>query len=188
MGDRVIPVEQRYMAIFDEHGDNLQRGDCLTACIASIFELPIDEVPFFVQEDDWYRAYHDWVRTRGLCIERAWISVDDEDPTKLNGYPSDRYWIATVLSPRGKTRCNVCKGERETATQWDKELSTYQILDAPAPCSYCDATGLKPSLHAIVMRGREIAWDPHPQRDMGHLGFVSGEQFGCPDPTKIRLA
>lgn len=132
MGDRVIPVEQRYMAIFDEHGDNLQRGDCLTACIASIFELPIDEVPFFVQEDDWYRAYHDWVRTRGL--------------------------------------------------------STYQILDAPAPCSYCDATGLKPSLHAIVMRGREIAWDPHPQRDMGHLGFVSGEQFGCPDPTKIRLA
>lgn len=183
----MIKVEQQHMAVFDEHGDNLQRGDCLTACLASIFELPLDDVPFFVEQDDWYSAYHEWVCDRGLCIEQAHVTVDEDDPCKLRGWPSDRYWIATVKSPRGRARCNVCGGGGETATQWDKKFSTYVTLDAPAPCTYCEGSGLVPSLHAIVMYGREIAWDPHPQRDMGHLGFISGEQFGVPDPVRVRL-
>ena len=182
----MIPVEQRQMAIFDEHGDCVQHGDCLTACVASIFELPLDEVPFFVEHDDWHRRYHGFVAARGLCIERAWINVD-EDPTQLTGSPGDRYWIATVYSPRGKTRCTICKGERETLRQYDRKTGDWFDLDELDACWYCEATGLIASLHAVVMHGRELVWDPHPQREMGHLGFISGEQFGVPDPARVML-
>lgn len=183
----MMPVEQRHMAVFDENGDNTQRGDCLTACVASLFELAIEDVPFFVESDSWWQDYQDFARERGLCIERAWVKVDEDDPMKLNGWPGDRYWIATVKSPRGKTRCSVCKGTGATSEQWNKELEEYVALDCEQPCDYCAATGLVPSLHALVMFGRDIVWDPHPQRDMGHLGFISGEQFGAPDPARLTL-
>jgi hypothetical protein len=29
--------------------------------------------------------------------------------------------------------------------------------------------------HSVVMFGDEIVWDPHPQRAMGHEGFIDGE-------------
>lgn len=180
----MIPVEQRHLAVFDEQGDCVQHGDCLTACVASLFELPIDGVPFFVESDRWWHEYHEFVAARGLCIERAWITVDETDPTKLSGWPGDRWWIATVKSPRGLARCSACKGSGQEERYWDGDQ--FVELDEARPCSYC-TDGLAPSLHAIVMYGRELAWDPHPQREMGHLGFVSGEQFGAPDPAKLVL-
>jgi hypothetical protein len=181
----VIRVEQRQMAIFDEHGDNVQRGDCLTACVASVLELPIDEVPVFVESDSWWNDYLEFFRERGFLIEGAFMRVDETDPLKLCGWPSERYWIATVKSPRGKTRCSVCKGEKATSRQWDGELGDYVEFDEPQPCGHCEATGLVASLHAVVMYGRDLVWDPHPQRDMGHLGFVSGNQFGVADPSLL---
>lgn len=182
----MIPVEQRHMAVFDEHGDNVQRGDCLTACIASIFELPIDEVPFFVAEDDWHGCYGRWVRDHGYQIGHVHIGVAEDDPTRLTGHPTAGiYWIATVKSPRGKTRCCVCRGEKVATEQWpDGEYVKY---DEPQPCACCDGTGLEPSLHCVVMNGGELVWDPHPQRDMGHLGWVSGEWFIALDPARLQL-
>lgn len=170
----MIPVEQQKMAIFDEKGDNVQRGDCLTACLASLFELPLDEVPHFVATDNWFSEYSNWLVDRGLQLGQVHLCVDEDDPTKLTGYPIEGvHWIATVKSPRGKARCGGCKGTRE--------------LDGD-PCQWCDATGLVPSLHAVVMCGREIVWDPHPQREMGHLGFLSGEWFIVRDPAKLVAA
>lgn len=183
----MIPVEQQHMAVFDENGDCVQRGDCLSACVASVFELSLDDVPFFVEADSWWKDYHDFVRERGFLLERAWFTVGDDDPTKLKGWPGDRYWLATVYSPRGRTRCAVCRGEKQALRQWDGELAEYVEFDEPQPCGYCEGTGLVAPLHSVVMFGREIAWDPHPQRDMGHLGFVSGEQFGVADPVTLVL-
>jgi hypothetical protein len=176
------------MAVFDEHGDNMQRGDCLTACIASLFELSLDEVPFFVEKDTWWSDYQAFLHERGFQLGQVRISTADDDPLRLTGAPADGiYWLATVLSPRGKTRCSVCQGERATTTQWDSERDEYVYFDDPQPCSYCNATGLVPCLHSIVMCGREIVWDPHPQRDMGHLGWVSGEWFIARNPGSLSL-
>lgn len=184
----MIPVEQRRLAIFDEHGDNVQRGDCLTACVASLFELTIDEVPFFVESDNWWADYHNFFHERGLQLAQVRFQVDEDDPTRLRGGPLHGiYWIGTVKSPRGRTRCSVCKGSGQTARQWDSEFCEYVDYESPQPCSCCDATGLVPSLHAVVMCGVELVWDPHPQRDMGHLGFVSGEWFVVRDPSKLTL-
>lgn len=41
--------------------------------------------------------------------------------------------------------------------------------------------------HAVVCRGADIVWDPHPQREMGHLGFTSAEIFLPVDPARLAL-
>lgn len=180
------PVEQRFMAVFDERGDSVQKGDCLTACVAALFEVPIDEVPFFVIEKDWHGSYTRWLRDRGIVLAHPQISVDPDDPTVLRGRPSDGiYWIATVKSPRGRARCAVCRGEREALEQWLGFEERYVKYDTPQPCVNCEATGFEASLHCVVMCGGDLVWDPHPQRDMGHLGFVFGEWFVLADPMAV---
>lgn len=176
----MIPVEQQQMAVFDEHGDNVQRGDCMRACVASLFELPLEDVPHFVEQNDWHGEWVRWLRARGLGIYDARIRVDD-DPTRLTAYPGDGYWLATVKSPRGRERCAVCKGDKVTVHEWVG--GDYVRHDEPQPCRACDATGLVPAMHLVVMEGPELVWDPHPRRDMGHLGFVSGQILRLLDPT-----
>lgn len=181
----MIPVEQQVMAVFDEHGDNVQRGDCMRACVASLFELPLEDVPHFVERDTWYGDWINWLNDRGLTIWDARVRTADDDETKLTGWPSDGYWMATVKSPRGRSRCPVCNGDKVALRTWDDELRYYIEHDTPQPCGYCSETGLVPSLHCVVMHGPDLVWDPHPQRDMGHLGFVSGELFRVIDPARL---
>lgn len=38
-----------------------KEGNCFQACLASIFELPLDQVPHVVLEDDWETALQDWL-------------------------------------------------------------------------------------------------------------------------------
>lgn len=147
----MIPVEQTIMG-----GDSTMpgvHGNCLQACVASIFELPLDEVPHFVGEDDWWNAWRTWIEGRGFMLGNAFHTFEDHEQTKLNGHPSDGiYWIATVKSPR------LVKENGE------------------------------PGLHSIVMCGGEVAWDPHPERHLGHLGFVGlGYTFIAPDPSRLML-
>jgi hypothetical protein len=161
------------MAVFDEHGDNVQHGDCLRATLASLFELELEAVPHFVESDNWWHEWQAWLAARGFRIGNAFWSVDESDPTRLNGWPGEIHWLATVKSPRGRARCSVCKGAGKHRNH--------------KPCRYCDASGLVPSLHSVVMFGREVAWDPHPERDMGHLGFVHGYDFRAIDPARLVL-
>lgn len=182
----MIPVEQRFLAIFDEHGDNVQRGDCLSACIAALFELPIDDVPFFVDMENWWGEYNNWLVDRGLQLAQVRIVPDEDDQTRLAGGPIDGiYWIATVKSPRGKTRCSVCKGRapgaravarRRGAVRQVRDCAAVRELrrDGPNAVSACRRD----------VRPRGV-WDPHPRRDMGHLGFVSGEWFVVRDPARL---
>lgn len=44
---------------------NNTNGNCLQACIASIFELDLDEVPNFMDADDWEKAYHEYLMNLG---------------------------------------------------------------------------------------------------------------------------
>lgn len=184
----MTPVEQRYMAIFDERGDPVQRGDCLRACVASLFDLDVDDVPHFSAHEDWAGSYARWMRERGYVIGSPRITTDEGDPTVLRGRPMDGiYWIGTVKSPRGRVRCAVCKGEGVAIEQWLGDEEEYVEHETPQPCVECDSSGLVPSLHAVVMCGGDLVWDPHPRRDMGHLGFVRGEWFIAADPGRFAL-
>jgi hypothetical protein len=41
--------------------------------------------------------------------------------------------------------------------------------------------------HAVVCRGNDLIFDPHPQRDMGHRGWCSAEYFMPIDPAMLVL-
>ena len=41
--------------------DGLEEGNCLQACIASLFEMGLEEVPHFVLRDDWVGALDGWL-------------------------------------------------------------------------------------------------------------------------------
>ena len=55
------PVEQR------EFGEG--KGDCFRACVASIFELLLDQVPHFCKgdADNWWDRLQKWLKPRGFC-------------------------------------------------------------------------------------------------------------------------
>jgi hypothetical protein len=42
-------------------------GDCFRACVASVLELELNEVPHFCESwDNWYALFQEWVTDRGL--------------------------------------------------------------------------------------------------------------------------
>lgn len=56
------PVDQ---TVFGDPG-----GDCFRACVASLLELDLDQVPHFAARD-WPRSLELWLAERGLCD--VWI-------------------------------------------------------------------------------------------------------------------
>lgn len=96
-------------------------SDCMRACVASIFELPLESVPFFgeaairdikdrnnMTEDERSRAalqqaddFAAWLSSMGLCVE--YVS-DPEACKKRGGNPVKLPWglcIGDGKSPRG---------------------------------------------------------------------------------------
>lgn len=43
-------------------------GNCFSACVASLLELPIDDVPYFMAGDgaEWFDRLAEWLKPRGL--------------------------------------------------------------------------------------------------------------------------
>jgi hypothetical protein len=135
----VIEVEQTIM------GSEPGGGNCVAACIASIFDVPLETVT--VPLGGSYQAVCDWTRRHYPGLYPVHVVWDRSDWDELvNVEPPTRfrsYWIASVESPR---------------------------------------TG---GLHAIVMHGKDVAWDPHPQRDMG-FGLCAGMGYWIVrDPAAI---
>lgn len=124
----MTPVEQR------------TTYDCLTACLASIFECAYEDAPQLADSDGeplprWHGIYDGWLAARGWAVLERVLQHGDEVGSQRSPWGFPGYWIAGVTSPR-----------------YDGE-------------------------HAVVMHGNEIAYDPHPQREMGHRGFTSAEYF-----------
>lgn len=67
-------------------------GNCFSACVATLLELPLSEVPYFM--DDWPRSFDQWLHERGLY---AMSFTLPSDPALL---PRGGY-ILGGQSPRG---------------------------------------------------------------------------------------
>jgi len=75
----MIPVDQ---TTFGHPG-----GNCFSACVASLLEIPISEVPYFMGAEEWYPGFLDWLRPRGFHAvtfrrQEAWAP---EGPCILGG-------------------------------------------------------------------------------------------------------
>jgi hypothetical protein len=95
----MIPV---YQDIFGEE------GNCMSACLASILEIPLKEVPCFVdngagKNGDWFRNMFSWLHERGWDFFPYYIGVIPLDWNNLPEHLQDVhcYHLASGPGPRG---------------------------------------------------------------------------------------
>lgn len=78
-------------------------GNCFSACVASILELPIDDVPFFGADELWWTRFSEWLEARNLyavCLKHR------------AGRAPVGYHILSGKSPRGEfLHSVVAKGD-----------------------------------------------------------------------------
>ena len=90
-----------------------QRGNCLTAVVASLLELDIDQVPNFVQDDvdsgganNWFTSLLRFLADRGWRLHYVTPTTD---------LPLGAYYTAAGISPRGNGEIHhvvVCQDGR----------------------------------------------------------------------------
>ena len=92
----MIPVDQ---TLFGVPG-----GNCFAACVASILELDINDVPYFMEDEQWKPRFNHWI-WRNYLIVPSYFSL-----TRYGWYPSDIH-ILHGKSPRGN-HCVVARGSK----------------------------------------------------------------------------
>lgn len=82
-------------------------GDCLRACVCSILEMGIDDVPhFIIEQDDWVGKMIQWLNSKGYEFKGCKYGTDVLTYDK----GIDGYYIVNGLSRfflNGKTRHSV---------------------------------------------------------------------------------
>lgn len=127
------------------------RGNCYSACVASIFELPIDRVPDLHGGGD--SALNEW-----LAVYYPGVRVESRDivPTEGSTWKGVQgLWIATVESPRYTEECRY-----HTAGPDAEEMEPFWWHREN--CPHCCGGGERPGYHAVVAEGRFVKHDPHP--------------------------
>lgn len=138
-----------------EPGDPPYRGNCFAACVASVFEVPIEVLPELHGRQD--SALMEWLHIHypGVAVRtRDHVPFDADDDWPKGLYPPSGFWIANVQSPRFTEDCtaHTRDGGEPMPPNW------YDIAD----CPHCEGTGTRPGFHAVVARFGEVAHDPHP--------------------------
>lgn len=85
----MIPVDQTDFGF--------ERGNCFSACVASILEMPLDDVPFFMTGDDWWHKFTVWCTQHG--VEPIYV-LGYPPPVYLNRPELFRHYILSGHSPR----------------------------------------------------------------------------------------
>lgn len=145
-------------------------GNCTAAAVASIFEVPLSDCYPEIPNGGGFQAIAAWTARRFpglLCC------------SKLVG----GQWIA--------------RGSRQW---WVDTYPPAEAIDPPfLPIGYWLAGvvsprgvqqrlsdgSLKPSLHSVVMHGSDVAWDPHPKREMGIGGVYDMTWWVVRDPALL---
>lgn len=146
------------------------RGNCLHACIASIFEWSIDFLdlpnPCYSQDViDWTNRY--WPGWQCVDMDYRTNYLESSKPTEerpeggwVYDDPSEwfaphyGYWIGTIYSPR---------------------------IKRPKSDPYWPRSGL----HAVVMKGYKLAHDPHPEglKEIGDETILGALYWVVSDPA-----
>lgn len=53
----------------------IRDNDCLQACIASLLDLSLEEVPCETEQDTWIDKYRDFLEPRGLSLEQIGYTI-----------------------------------------------------------------------------------------------------------------
>lgn len=161
-----------------------RRGDCWTACVASIFEVPYETLPDLNANRqssllaEWLGLHYPAITLRS----RDYVPFDAErDVDQLRKIAPPGFWIASVESPRFSEKCLYHASETGTPEP--------PFWYDPAECPHCGGTGERPGFHAVVCRRDEVVHDPHPEVEgvgwsyNGRLCSVSW--FEVTDPGRL---
>lgn len=80
----------------------------MAACLASIFEINIDDIPD-MNENSWWSTLQNWLRPLGYAA----INLEIKEEEKLNSLPNiprNVFFIAAGISPRGLNHAVVAEG------------------------------------------------------------------------------
>jgi len=72
------------------------KGNCFQAAVASILELPLEDVPHVMIHDDWDVRLHEWLSQFNLWT----VAVDAKIAKEYNHIPAG-YHLISGQSPRG---------------------------------------------------------------------------------------
>jgi hypothetical protein len=111
-------------------------GNCFSACVASILELPIGDVPLFVDEN-WRSRFLGWLAARGLSATTYALADGD-------------------LAPRG---FSIAFGPSERIAGWDHACVAFDgaVVHDPHPSREGLPSGVVRYL-AIHGPNREVLW------------------------------
>lgn len=116
-----------------------KNGDCASAVIASLMELPLSEVPFFAEsKHGWWFWLNEWLERRGWVIEHV----------KRADLPMAPVW-ASGKSPRGFEHAVVWEGGPNGRVVHDPHPSRAGISDPG------DFHVLRPATKVCAGCGRE---------------------------------
>jgi hypothetical protein len=125
----MIPVEQTKLTYPD--------GNCMSACLASILELTLDEVPCYVG-DGWLEKYNQWLASFNLTMVNLTYTSAEGEPWAPMGYS-----ILAADSPRGEwLHAVVCHNgevvwdphpQREMGLKTKREWTVFLVLDPTRP-------------------------------------------------------
>jgi hypothetical protein len=190
------PVPQRIVASGYDGG---LPGDCVKCCVASILELPYEDVPHFVAGE---------VINPNLCEDGT---PHPDGPFKMDWYGGLRLW----MKERGYTVMPVHRTyfkDVDCQMAWRKERDAAGIDNSSRDCLWMyDARDQAPyhkgfwiasvisenfagSTHAIVMQGNTVAFDPStksrrtPYQYVGEMTFVAQDASKCLAPIENQTA
>lgn len=92
----MIPITQTKVIVRDKDDNMLVRGNCYAACIASILEMQITDIPnvevlFHIDDSYYYFVLQEWLKSYGKEIYQV----------NKNEVPNNKYYIVSGLTERG---------------------------------------------------------------------------------------
>ena len=77
-------------------------GDCMTAAVASLFEIPYEQVPYYANRDDWFAVFEALVVTQGYTYHGTALSLADVS-IGIGGW-----FLCSGQSPRHPDKHHMC--------------------------------------------------------------------------------
>ena len=105
----MIPVIQTKVVVYNTKGDMVVRGNCYAACIASLLEIPITEVPnietlYGIDDSYYYSVLTKWLEHLGYDLSadnRFTCFHGDETKKEYKPILKDKYYLVSGKSARG---------------------------------------------------------------------------------------
>lgn len=129
------PVNQ---TIFSSKDDPSIKGNCLTACVASLLEMNIEDVPYWAGMPDHEWGENFWNFIDNHAIRCGWGAYYVGEKMKLPEDSEEEFW--------NKVK-KICSG-----------IDGYYIVCGTSPRGFTAG-------HAVIYKDGKLAHDPHPSRD-----------------------